>query len=92
MKISLYSSTDHEKLNKFVEIAKKYAKNNTLTITKHQKFQEDDYYINFEVDSLEFLPKLEEDLYNLNKTPYMLIFSTFDDGTYGINIYNGYLD
>ena len=52
----------------------------------------DDYYINFEVDSLEFLPKLEQDLFNIYGTEYLLIFCTIDENTYGINIYNGYLD
>lgn len=91
MKISVYSSTDSQLLNEFAEIVKKYSKNNIISITKHDKWEED-YYINFEADSLDFLPKLEQDLYNLNKTPYMLIFSTFEDETYGINIYYGYLD
>jgi len=92
MKIRLFSSTDNELLNEFAEIAKEYAKNNIVTITKHHKFKEDDYYINFEVDSLDFLPKLEQELDKLNNSLYMLIFSTFEDGTYGINIYDGYLD
>ena len=92
MKIKLYSSTDYELLNKFPEIAKKYAKNNIVTITKHHQFKEKDYYINFEIDSLDFLPKLERELDKLNDSLYMLIFSTFEDGTYGINIYDGYLD
>ena len=73
------------------EIAKKYASNNSITITKHPLFG-DDYYINFEVDSLEFLPKLEQDLFNIYGTEYLLIFCTIDENTYGINIYNGYLD
>lgn len=92
MKIKLYSSSDNELLDKFAEIVRKYAKNNIVNITKHYKFKEDNYYINFEVDSLDFLPKLENDVTELNGTEYMLIFSTFYDGTYGINIYNGYLD
>lgn len=92
MKIKLYSSTDNELLDRFAEIAKKYAKNNTVTITKHYQFKEDDYYIIFEVDSLDFLPKLEKDVTELNGSPYILIFSTFDDGVYDINIYDGYLD
>lgn len=92
MKIKLYSSTDNELLNQFAEITKKYAQNNIVTITKHYQFKEDDYYINFEVDSLDFLPKLERELDKLNNSLYMLIFSTFEDGTYGINIYDGYLD
>lgn len=91
MKIKLFSSTDNELLNKFAEIAKKYAKNNIVTITEHYKFKEE-YYINFEVDTLDFLPKLEQELDKLNDSSYMLIFSTFEDGTYGINIYDGYLD
>lgn len=92
MKIALYSSTDNNFLYKFAEIAKKYAKGNIVTITKHQQFREDDYYINFEVDSLEFLPKLEQDVCALNNSSYSLIFSTFEEGFYGINIYDGYLD
>ena len=92
MKIAAYSSTDYDLLNKFAEIIKKYSKDNNVIITKHDEWKDEDYYINFEVDSLEFLPKLEQDLNQLNKGLYMLIFSTFDDGTYGINIYDGYLD
>ena len=92
MRIALYSYTANELLDKFAEIAKKYAQNNLVTITKHQEFKEDDYYINFDVDSFEFLPKLEQDVDSISESFYMLIFSTFEDGTYGINIYNGYLD
>lgn len=92
MKIALYSSTDADKLNEFANIAKKYAKKGIVNITKHYKWIDEDYYINFEVDSLEFLPKLEQDLNFLSDVFYMLIFSTFDDGTYGINIYNGILE
>ena len=91
MKIKLYSSTDEELLDNFAKIAKKYASNNSITVTKHPLFG-DDYYINFEVDSLEFLPKLEQDLFNIYGTEYLLIFCTIDENTYGINIYNGYLD
>lgn len=91
MKIKLYSSTDEGLLENFAKIAKKYASNNSITITKHPKFG-DDYYINFEVDSLEFLPKLEQDLCNIDGTEYLLIFCTIEENTYGINIYNGYLD
>ena len=79
-------------LNQFASIARKYSKDNTVTITKHHKFKQDDYYINFEVDSLEFLPKLERDVTELNDLPYVLVFSAFSDGIYGVNIYNGYLD
>lgn len=91
MKIKLYSSTDEELLDKFAEIAKRYANNSSIEITKHPKFG-DDYYIKFEVDSLEFLPKLEQDLYNIDGTQYLLIFSTYAENIYEINIYNGYLD
>ena len=92
MKIAAYSSTNHELLNKFAEIIKKYSKDNKVTITKHYEWKNENYYINFEVDSLDFLPKLEQDIDELNEGLYMLIFSTFEDGTYGINIYDGYLD
>ena len=92
MKIALYSSTDIDKLNEFANIAKKYAKNGIVNITNHYKWVDEENYINFQVDSLEFLPKLEQDLDSLSNAFYMLIFSTFDDGTYGINIYNGMLE
>ena len=91
MKIKLYSSTDEDLLDRFAEIVKKYANNNSISITKHPMFG-DDYYINFEVDSLEFLPKLEQDLFNIDGTEYSLIFCTIEENTYEINIYNGYLD
>lgn len=91
MKIALYSSTDYDLFDKFIETAKKYAKDNKIILTTHQQF-EDYYYANFEVDSLDFLPQLEQDLLKIKSSIMGLIFSTIEDGSYEINIYDGYLD
>ena len=68
-----------------------FDKDNKIILTTHQQF-EDYYYANFEVDSLDFLPQLEQDLLKIKSSIMGLIFSTIEDGTYEINIYDGYLD
>ena len=80
-------STDISYFKYYVDIIRKYS-----NVTPTFKY-EDEYieYMEIEVNSLDFLPRLEQDLLDISPIHIEgLIFSTIKNGHYLIEIYNGY--
>lgn len=86
MKIKVYC-TDDEHFQDYYDVISKYS----ITQTRVKKDKEYEYpYTDIEVNSLEFLPKLEQDLLDIRDSIEGLIFRNIRENYYKIEIYNGY--
>ncbi len=80
-------STDRSYFKYYVDIIRKYSNVNP-TLKSEDEYIE---YMEIEVNSLDFLPRLEQDLLDISPIHIEgLVFSTNEDGYYLIEIYNGY--
>jgi len=85
-KIQVFCS-DNDNFNNYIEVLKKYSIDD-IVIRKDKDYYR--FYIDLDVKSFNFLPKLEQDLFNINSNINGLIFSSIEDSYYGLEIYDGY--
>lgn len=78
-----------EKLKKYYEVIKKYSINNKFSVEIDKEYEYP--YILIEVETLDFLPKLEDEL-SIYGDVQGLIFSTLEDNLYRILIYDSWIE
>lgn len=85
-KIKVFCS-DNDNFKDYIPIIKKYSMDE-ITIQKDEEYYR--YYIDLDVKSFNFLPKLEQDLLDINDNIEGLIFSSIEEAYYKLEIYDGY--
>lgn len=100
MKLHIRSLKYDELPENYLEVIEKYAKNGNIKLVKDDEFETDIAII--EVDSLEILPKFENDIREIRDNTrsfdfgdiHGLIFNTLDEKEkiYQVDIYDGYIE
>lgn len=85
-KIKVYASVN-DNFKDYIEVLKKYSMDDIIIKCEEEYYR---YYIDLDVKSFDFLPKLEDDLLNINSNIEGLIFSSIEESYYKLEIYDGY--
>ncbi len=85
-KVKIFSSNNYY-FKDYIDVIGKYSMED-IELKKDE--ETGNYYIKIEVESLNFLPKLQQDLFNIRESIDGLIFNVIEDWYYYLEIYDGY--